>query len=256
MAVGTLGCGLRPLSLPSGPGVPYPDYREAFDEASRACRGVRTLTAELEITGRAGRTRIRARALVGLSRPGAIRLEGLAPFGQPVFIFVARADRSVLLLPRDNRVLRGHDPASILEALAGLPLDPDELQAILTGCATFEAMPRGGRRYGTEWAAVDVTDQTTVFLRPDETPRRIVAARAGDVLLDFAEFVGPMPRRIRIVYATEPDGVQADLVVRLSQVEMNTVLDTSVFGVHIPDGVAPLTLDELRRAGHLGEREE
>jgi hypothetical protein len=36
-------------------------------------------------------------------------------------------------------------------------------------------------------------------------------------------------------------------------VETNVPLDASVFQVEVPPGFAPLTLEELRRAGPLGE---
>ena len=77
-----------------------PAFESAFDDATAACRAVRTLAAELSFSGRAGGARVRGRVLVGLSRPSAVRLEGLAPFGPPGFIFVAQADRTALLLPR------------------------------------------------------------------------------------------------------------------------------------------------------------
>ena len=44
----------------------------------------------------------------------------------------------------------------------------------------------------------------------------------------------------------------ADITLRLSQVEINVPLADAVFEVDVPRDAAPLTLEELRRAGPLG----
>ena len=45
----------------------------------------------------------------------------------------------------------------------------------------------------------------------------------------------------------------ADLELRMSQVEQDPALDERVFEVEVPREARPLTLEELRRAGPLGE---
>jgi hypothetical protein len=40
----------------------------------------------------------------------------------------------------------------------------------------------------------------------------------------------------------------------LAQIEVNTDLNPATFDVDIPPGTAPLSLDELREAGPLGEK--
>ena len=54
---------------------------------------------------------------------------------------------------------------------------------------------------------------------------------------------------MRVVASASP---KADLIVRLSDVNINVTLDKAVFAVDVPAGAEPLTLDELRRAGPLG----
>lgn len=157
-------CATGPIELPAGAGAPFPGFRAAFEEATRSCRDVRTWTAEVALAGRAGRTKIRGRAFAGLERPGALRLEGLAPFGQPVFILVARAGAATLLLPRDRRVLHHDSAATIVEALAGVALGPDELRHIVTGCLA-DGEPADGRAYARGWHAVDLANSTRVFVR-------------------------------------------------------------------------------------------
>ena len=76
---------------------------------------------------------------------GALRLEGVAPFGAPVFILVGVKDRGTLLLPRDRRVLDGAAPGDILKALIGVDLSPGDLLAAITGCVKANAAALGAR---------------------------------------------------------------------------------------------------------------
>ena len=85
-------CGPRRVGLPSGAGTPAPDFAPAYAAARAACESVRTFQAELSLSGRAAGQRVRGRVLGGFV-PGALRLEGVAPFGAPVFILVADGPR-------------------------------------------------------------------------------------------------------------------------------------------------------------------
>ena len=60
---------------------------------------------------------------VGVAAPASARLEAVAPFGPPLFIFAATDDDATLLLPRDERVLEHGRPAEVLDAVAGVPLE-------------------------------------------------------------------------------------------------------------------------------------
>ena len=74
-------------------GSPFPDAAAAYAEATAACRGVRTLSAELALSGRAGGQKLRGRILAGFAAPGKVRLEAPAPFGRPIFTLVAARRR-------------------------------------------------------------------------------------------------------------------------------------------------------------------
>ena len=148
------GCAPRLLSLPTDPGTPLPDFVQIHRQATAACAGVRTLTAELSLSGRAGGRTLRGRAIAGFERPGSLRLEGVAPFGAPGFILAGGGDGATLLLPRDNLVLRNGRAEEILGALTGVGLAPAELQAILTGCVA--SMPGAdGRAFAPTRVGVD-----------------------------------------------------------------------------------------------------
>src|SRR6185436_20120290 len=120
---------------------------DQFKTATKACIGFRSLVAELSLSGKAGSEKIRGRVHAGLERGGDVRLEGVAPFGAPVFILAGKNDKATLLLPRDHRVLRDTGVATVLERLTGLALSADDLRLILSGCLVENASPADGRRW-------------------------------------------------------------------------------------------------------------
>lgn len=253
LAAPLAACAAGRIELPSGAGAPFPEYRAAFEEATAACRDVRTWTAEVALAGRAGTMKIRGRLLAGLARPGALRIEGLAPFGRPMFILVARDGEATLLLPRDRRVLRHDSAAAVVEALAGVSLGPDELRRIVTGCLA-DGEPAGGRTYARGWRAVELAGPATAFVRQVQGRWRIEAGSLPGLTVGYRDFAGARPSRVRLVARPSGAAAAADLTLTVSQVEINVTLPDEVFTVEVPAGAAPLTLDELREAGPLGVR--
>lgn len=254
-ALATTACAGRPahLNLPSGTGQPWPGATEAWTAATAECRGIRTISAELALSGRVGQQAIRARALVGLA-PDAVRLEGLAPFGPPAFILVSPGQGAILLLPRDPAVLRARDAAPILEALVGIPLGADDLKATLTGCVLPRTEARGGRTFDAATAAVDLAGGATVFLRrqPDGL-WRIFAARREGWQVEYAWGAARVPDRVRL-WKAQAGTPAVDVSAALSQVDINVDLGAEVFRVEVPTAARPITLDDVRVAGPLGEK--
>lgn len=252
----TLGaCAPAPLRLPVGPGLPFPEFREASTAARSTCRTVRTWTAEIAIGGRSGSARLRGRVLAGLARPERLRLEGLAPFGAPVFILVADEDGATLWVPRERRVLRHPSTGAILDALAGVALEPDELLDLVTGCvAAGDAV--AGRVYPGGWSAVELDDGSTAFLRREGTAWRVAAGVRGAVTVEYRGYEGPWPRRLRVRTSAGVGGAASatDLTLRVAQVEVNVPLGPEAFTVEVPADAEPLTLEELRETGPLGVR--
>lgn len=247
-----VACTPKAPSLPSGAGAPFPNFEAAYEEAIARCRGVRTLSAAIDLSGRAGSTRLRGTIHAGFEAPDRLRLEGVGPFGRTVFVLVAKGNGSTLLLPRDDRVLRDAPPASIVEALAGVPLGAEELRAAVAGCGLGIIQPSAGRAYERQWAAVEAGD-TTIYLQQVNGRWRMAAASRGPLTVHYTEFATDRPSTVRVRTAPVAPGAAADLSLKLSQVEINVALAPKVFEVEIPRDAAPLTLDELRRAGPLGE---
>jgi len=250
-AVGTLtACAPKRIALPTGDGTPYPDAVQAYQQAVQDCRGARTIRATLGLSGRAGSTRLRGNVDAGFEAGGKVRLEGRPPLGRPVFILVAAGSEATLLLPRDNRVLRGVRPADIVEALVGLPLGGEELRAVVSGCGFGAVDPTDGRAYEGGWVAVDGGGATT-YLRQVDGRWRVVATTRPPMTVHYSAFAGSRPSALRVQSSAAS---RADVSVQLSDVDINVALEAAVFQVQIPPGAEPLTLEELRRAGPLGDQ--
>jgi hypothetical protein len=197
--------------------------------------------------------------------PGALRLEALAPFGSPAFILVADGSRGTLLLPRDHRILQDAAPEDILNALIGVPLGPDDLRAVLSGCVKANAVPKSGREFGPDWISVDLDSGGTVYLQRvngQSAAWRVVAGRYAGLEIEYPQFAGEQPAQIVIrsgpvplVAAANAAPAVADvaLTIGLSQVEVNGDLPRDqLVAVKIPPGLQPITLAQLRDAGPLG----
>jgi hypothetical protein len=248
-----VSCARPHINLPADPGVPLPDFSTIHMQASATCAGVRTLTAEMALSGRAGRQRLRGRVLAGFARPASMRLEGVAPFGPPAFILVARGENATLLLPRDQRVLRGAKPEDILGALAGVTLGPADLQAILTGCVVAAPQPTDGRRHANGWASIDLVGGATIFLQPAAGGMwTLRGARRPGWQIEYPAWSGGFPQTVRL--QSDQAAAMVDLTVGLSQIETNKDLEDAAFAVNVPRDAEPITVDELRESGPLGAR--
>ena len=243
-------CAPKAPVLPSGAGAPFAGFAAAYDEATSGCRGVKTITASMALSGKAGTTKLRGRIDGGFAAPARLRLEGIPPFGRPVFVLVADGARATLVLPRDERVLRDAPPEQIVEALAGVALDADALRTIVSGCGLAATAPSDGRSFANGWASASSGDATT-FLRQAGGAWQIAAATRGPTTVIYADYANGRPSTIR-VRAASGGRSAADLTLRLSDVDVNTTLDPRTFESEIPQHAVPITLDELRRAGPLG----
>ncbi len=200
---------------------------------------MRTATAEIRLSGRAGRERVRARLVSGFAAPASLRLEALAPFGPPALVLASDGANTTLFFPREEQVLREAPVAAVLDALTGLALDASDLRRLLFGCVVGE----GGRgmRYGSAWQVVEDGD-TRAFLKNGV----LVAADYRGWQVDYAAHQGGIPRSVRVRRAL-PAGA-LDLVATLASVEINVDLDAAAFTVAVPPGAAAITLDDLRAA--------
>lgn len=239
------------MKLPSGPGAAAPDAAEALQQATAACRGIRTLSAEVAAGGKVGGQRFRAKLLVGVAAPASARIEAVAPFGAPVFILVSTDDDATLLLPRDERVLQHGRSAEVLDAVAGVPLSAGDLHAVLTGCAPPVTQP-DGRALGADWRVITDPSGDALYLHRAGAaqPWQLAAVVRRAWRVEYRDPLNGLARAMRITSVDGPraPGASFDLTLALSQVETNIPLGAEVFRVDIPRTAQPITLDELRRA--------
>lgn len=246
---------------PTGPGAPAPEFAQRFEEATRACRDIHTMTAEAALSGRVGGRRVRGRLQMGLGDPNAMRLEAVAPFGQPIFILAAHDGEGTLLLPRDNEVLPQAPAAAIVEALAGIALSPTELRAVATGCVSPSATATGGQQYGDALTAITLSDQSIVYIRSIDGAPRIVFAHRPGLEVEYGRYERALPRVVHLRRVAAPAAgaassqtvPEAVLSLELSQIELDVALGPEAFTVEVPKGARPVTLEQLRQSGPLGQ---
>ncbi len=245
-------CGRPAFKVPAGPGAPAPEASAAWSDATARCRGAETFSAALRLSGRVGSTRLpRGTILAGLTSRGQIRLEAPAPFGRAAFVLAGTEPEATLVM-RDNHVLVA--PADrILEALVGVTLDPASLLTVLAGCGLDEPTVEDGARFG-ELIAVR-TVHGRAFLREVADHWRVVAVERSGLLVDYARDPGRSevwPRQLRLTSAPGRSPALA-LSIAQSQIEVNVPLPAGAFTVEAPASAVPLTLEQLRASGPLGE---
>jgi hypothetical protein len=241
-------CAARLPPRPAGTTTADPTAVDAFTAATRACRGFRTLTAELALSGRAGGESIRGRVHAGLESGGAVRLEGVAPFGAPVFILAGRSERATLLLPRERRVLKDTAVSEVLERLTGLALGADDLRLMVSGCLADNAAPSDGRQWPGGWQAVTLAADRIAYVRVRQGQPVVVAADYGPWHIDYSDHAGGYPRVVRVRRSGD---AATDITARVGDLQVNTTIDPRAFAVDIPSDADPMTLDELRSVAPL-----
>jgi hypothetical protein len=252
-------CASRTFSPPAPGGVAAPEGVAQFRQAVTACASIDAMTAEAGLSGRVAGSRARGRLHLGLSKAGGLRIEGIAPFGAPIFVLAGRADKATLVLTRDQRVVSNTPARDLVEALAGVALQPVELLELLTGClghrdavAENGVAPSAQRAGRLTWVRTD--SGVEAWLDTAQGAPLVVALRRGPLLVDYPQRAAGAPQTIHLVQQ-EGDGARvADLTLRLSDVAMNATLPPSAFDVEVPADAKPMSLDELRRSGPLGAR--
>lgn len=252
VALSLSACAARTPPRPAGAPGPDPTAVDAFTRATAACRGFRSLEGELSLSGRAGGERIRGRVIAGLEAGGSLRLEGLAPFGAPIFILAGKAEKATLLLPRERRVLPETAVSTVLERLTGLALGADDLRLMLSGCLADNASPAEGRQWPGGWQAVTLAADRIAYVRMQQGQPLVVAADYGVWHLDYAEHASGFPRTVRVRRSLD---ATTDITARVAELQVNTTINPLAFVLEVPSDADPMTLDELRSVAPLVPKE-
>jgi len=241
-------CAARVPHRPEGPGASDASAEAAFQSAARHCEGLKTLTSEIRLSGRAGDERLRGTLHAGFGTPSAVRFEAVAPFGPPVFILAGRNNRATLLFPRDKRVLPDVALPDVLERLTALALSGDDARLVLTGCLAESPHPSNGRSWNGGWSAVSLESNITAYLHPQNGSTVVAAADYGPWLIDYADYLNGFPRTVRI---RSKEAGRVDATARLDQLEINVALDERAFSVDVPPDAERITLNDLRAIAPL-----
>jgi hypothetical protein len=246
------GCAARGFAPPTSPGTVDAALGDAYSASMARCADLRSITAEVALSGRVDGRRVRGRLQIGLTRDGGVRVEAVAPFGAPMFTIAGKPDAGVLWLPRSSETVRA-TPAEILDALTGLSLSPAGLFEILTACpAEDDAVVKTERFASPDLARATYRLGTTVWWHPGTTPVRPIAAQREGATVEYGAFAGDRPQSLKLRAAPGTGGKpRADLTLALSQVETNVALGPEAFTLDVPAGARVLTLAELRQAGVL-----
>jgi hypothetical protein len=233
-----------------------------YSQVTSACTGVRTLKGELSLSGRVGNERLpRTTVHAGFERPSSMRLEGLAPFGGPIFILAARGGSATLVLPRDERIIRNAPPEAILEALAGIALGPPTCSR----CLRVVFCRLRVRQRDVSMPVVSPPSTSKAAIRERLRGRQGVSApqwlamaaprRQPRPVADRVHAVdGAFPQSVRLL-STAPD-VRVALTAALSQIEANEDLDPAAFAVEQQKNLMPMTVDELRQEGRCAANDD
>jgi outer membrane lipoprotein-sorting protein len=103
-----------------------------LDERWQAFTDLRTLA---EVMLQKGGERQHLTGVLLVKGPDSVRFEALSPFGQPYFLVVVHAGRLTAYDAAKNEALVGPANAETIARVLGLPLDPDDLVAVLAGRA-------------------------------------------------------------------------------------------------------------------------
>ena len=255
VALVATSCAPKLTKLPSGPGSLAPDIARVLLESLSNCQRAQSLTAEIGVSGSVGGQRLRTR-LIGGFTTSATRLEAAAPFGAPLFIFVATGRDGTLLLPRDRRVVEHGDSSELLAAIAGIKLTPSEMVRTLNGCYIPDRL-ESPMAIGDNWRTSASAGGAKIYMHRDgpTAPWRLVTVfHPGEGLrwswrADYDDFHDGLPRVIRLVSA---DPRRFNLQLTLSQLETNVQLKPDVFRVELPSDAERISLEELKRLGPFG----
>lgn len=249
------GCAPRMASvtLPTGAGRPLDAVATRAAAASMAgpCRDLQALTADLRIAGRVDGEKIRGTLQVGVDAD-ALRIEGVPPFGAPVFVLAGRTDAATLVFLRDGVYVDKAPVAALTEALVGVALTPSDLLSLLGGCGISAGVPLGGAAFGDDWMRLDLPNGVRAWLAataPGTAPAlRVVETPAWRVDYEARPAGEALQGTLRRAVSTA-----TQLSFTVEAPERLTELPDGALSVVIPRDARAIPLAQLRRQRALAE---
>jgi outer membrane lipoprotein-sorting protein len=196
-------------------------------------------------------------AVVVLQDFEAIRLEGIGPVGQPLFLLIADSHQLSFYDPQEGRLLTGAASAENLLRLFGIALTPMTLQYVLMGDVPLATLPTVGaftyrRRenlYLWQGQAPSQPQAYRIWFEPyDLHPVRFEMEDAGGQLVlqvwyeEFQRFNGfMMPYRITLVQPT----VGRRVVWQYKDAQLNAGVAPALFRMRVPMGTTRVAIEDL-----------
>jgi len=196
-------------------------------------------------------------AVVVLQDFEAIRLEGIGPVGQPLFLLIADSHQLSFYAPQEGRLLTGAASAENLLRLFGIALTPMTLQYVLMGDVPLATLPTAGaftyrRRenlYLWQGQAPSQPQSYRIWFEPyDLHPVRFEMEDVGGQLVlqvwyeEFQRFNGfMMPYRITLVQPM----VGRRVVWQYKDAQLNTGVAPALFRMRVPVGTARVAIEDL-----------
>ena len=193
--------------------------------------------------------------VVALDQFQRVRLEGIGPFGQPLFLMIAAEDRFSLYLPQESRVVEGANTANPLERLFGIAVDSKVLQHVLVGDLPFAVWPEpqpltfleAERLYMWEGQPPSEPWPYRVWIDPDRLlpVRFAILGVAGRVMLqvqyeEFRQLDGlTLPFKITLSQPQSDRWLSWDY----QEVQLNQGVAAELFQLRVPPGTERVQLN-------------
>ena len=134
---------LLALALASGCAIALPPPRQAVSEEARRAidllvarwHAVTDLRALADVDVDKGGQRQRLSGVLLAQAPGSLRFEALSPFGQPFLVAVVHDGQLTAYNAVSNEAVVGEATAETTAHLLGLPFEPHDLVAVVSGYA-------------------------------------------------------------------------------------------------------------------------
>ena len=238
-------CAARLYEPPTGPGAPFADAGAVWERVTSSCRIASRLVAEVRVEGWTGATRERvpsANFHTALTSDNEVYLEVPGP-GGPYVEMAGRANQSVLMFPRDERVLRA-STREIVEALTGLKWDAVDLLNVLTGCVVPKATVASGTSYA-QTAQIELGGGARAYVRQQDRAWHLKAATRDGLLIEYLTYEGAFPADIRVT-SREAGVTPLRLKFSVRNHNVNTALEANTFVLAVPPNFIAMTLADLR----------
>ncbi|HVW05436.1 MAG TPA: hypothetical protein VHB78_10550 [Vicinamibacterales bacterium] len=250
LTLGVAGCASHGFIRPEGPSRTIADASALWQQASAPCQSLTTYQTQLQLSGRVSDQPMGSLTVgVVATRAGEIGLEARAS-GSSAFVLGGRADRATLWLASSRRVVVDRADA-IVDALVGLPWDPERLMAVLSGCVTFAGRATDAREYDGGITALRFSGGDDVYVETIAGRSSVRAAVVDGVVIDYRRAESGWPQQIAL--RSEPGrSPSVSLSMRIDVAVPDPAANPDQFAVAIPPGASPMSIDELRASGPRG----